>query len=97
VSFGGFGLNIYTADGTFVTAFKGDADKLSPWAQATVDADPNLIRARQMVDLTEEMRFKRPVAVNVDNDGRIMVLEPQRARLQVYVKEQAFVSPPLNL
>ena len=90
-------LNVYAPDGTFVTAFIGDADKLSPWAQATVDADPNLTKARQMVDLTEEMRFKRPVAVNVDDEGRIMVLEPQRARLQIYVKESAFVSPPLNL
>ena len=62
-----------------------------------MDADPNLIRARQMVDLTEEMRFKRPVAVNVDEDGRIMLLAPQGARLQVYIKEQAFVSPPPEL
>ena len=90
-------LNVYAPDGTFVTAFMGDADKLSPWAQGTVDADPNLTKARQMVDLTAEMRFKRPVAVNVDEDGRIMVLEPQKARLQVYVKEKSFVTPPLNL
>ena len=90
-------LAVYAPDGTFVTAFIGDADKLSPWAQGTADADPNLTKARLMVDLTEEMRFKRPVAVNVDDDGRIMVLEPQRARLQVYVKEKAFVTPPLNL
>ena len=90
-------LNVYAPDGTFVTAFMGDADTLSPWAQATVDADPNLTKARQIVDLTLEMRFKRPVAVNVDEAGRIMVLESQKARLQVYVKERPFVSPPLNL
>ena len=90
-------LNVYASDGSFLTAFLGDADKLSPWAQATVDADPNLTKARQIVDLTEEMRFKRPVAVNVDDQGRIMVLESQKARLQIYVKEKDFASPPLNL
>ena len=90
-------LNIYASDGTFLTAFIGDADKLSAWGQAQVDASPDLTSARKRVDLTPERRFKRPIAVNVDGQGRIMVLENPRCRIQVYVKERGFVDAPLNL
>ena len=90
-------LNIYTPDGTFLTAFVGDADRLSPWAQATVDANPDVQKARRKVDLTPERRFARPVAVNVDDEGRIIVLETQLNRIQVYVKERDFIDPQFNL
>ena len=90
-------LNIYAPDGTFLTAFIGDAERLSVWAEAAVDANPDFQKARQRVDLTPEQRFKRPVAVNVDHKGRIMVLEAQRCRIQIYVKERDFVDPQFNL
>ena len=90
-------LNIYAPDGTFLTTFIGDAENLSPWAEASIDANPDMQKARLRADLTPEWRFKRPVAVNVDNQGRIMVLESVRARVQVYLKEQDFVAAPFNL
>ena len=90
-------LNIYAPDGTFLTDFIGDAEQLSPWGQATVDANPDMRMARRRADLTPEWRFKRPVAVNVDNTGRIIVLETIRYRIQVYVKEQDFVEAQFNL
>ena len=90
-------LNIYAGDGSFITSFIGDAEKLSRWAQAHVDANPDYKKARLRTDLTPEWRFGRPVAVNVDGDGRIIVLEAQRHRLQVYVKEKNFVDAQFNL
>ena len=90
-------LNIYTPDGIFLTAFIGDADRLSPWAQDQVAANPDYVKARRRVDLTAERRLGRPVAVNVDDGGRIMVLEANRCRIQIYVKERDFVDPQFNL
>ena len=90
-------LNIYDAEGTFLTAFIGDAHELSPWAQELMDANQDFAKARRRVDLTPEWRFERPVAVNVDDKGRIMVLETQRCRIQVYKKEQNFTEPQFNL
>lgn len=90
-------LNIYSSDGTFLTAFIGDAETLSPWSKAFVDANGDFKKARLRVDLTPEWRFRRPVAVNVDDTGKIMVLETQRHRIQIYVKERNFVDAQFNL
>jgi tripartite motif-containing protein 71 len=94
---GNFRLNIYAPDGVFITAFIGDAETLSPWAQALVDANPDCLKARRRTDLTPEWRFGRPIAVQVDDDGRIIVLEAQRHRMQIYVKERNFVDAQFNL
>ena len=90
-------LNIYTSDGTYITNFIGDAQSLSPWAQAAVDANPDYKKARQRADLSPEWRFRRPMAVNVDDEGRIMVLESVAPRIQIYVKERDFVDAQFNL
>ena len=75
----------------------GYANRLSPWGQAAVDADPEYQKERRRVDLILESRFRRPVAVNVDDQGRIMVLETQRGRTQIYTKDKDFVDASLNL
>ena len=91
-------LNIYAPDGSFLTAFTGgDAETLSVWAQDVVKANPDYLKARRRADLTGERWFRRPVAVNVDGEGRIMVLDALRARIQVYVKERDFVDAQFNL
>ena len=90
-------LNIYAADGIYLTEFIGDAEQLSPWAQATIDVNLDYKKARRRADLTVEWRFRRPVAVNVDDQGRIMVLEALSPRIQIYVKEQNFVDAQFNL
>ena len=87
-------LKIYAADGTFITDFIGDSEKLDPSGQAVVDANPDVQKARRRTDLSPEWRFNRPVAVNVDDEGRIMVLETQRGRIQIYIKERDFVEAP---
>ena len=97
VDWGNNRLNVYAEDGGFLTTFVGDADKLPKWAQDSVDANPDYAKARRRVDLSPEYLFRRPMAVNVDDDGRIMVLETISGRMQIYVKEQEFVDAPVNL
>ena len=97
VDWGNNRLNIYASDGEFLTAFYGDADKLPPAHQAQVDANPDIARGRQRADLSKEMPFARPTVVNVDSEGRIMVMESLRGRMQVYIKEKAWLEPQYNL
>ena len=89
-------LQVFGLDGTFITSLVGDAQQPSPWAQTYIDANPPIIRARKRVDLEPEWRFRRPVAVNVDADDRILVLEIARHRIQVYNKEKDYDEPALN-
>ena len=89
---------VYDPSGTYLTTFRGDAQKLSRWAQGRVDANPDYVRARNRVGTLEpEWRFHAPVALDVDDGGRIVIAEQQRFRLQVYAREEDYVEPQFNL
>ncbi len=90
-------VQIYAADGQYVTALVGDAQQPSPWTQTYIDANPEYIKARRRADLEPEWRFRRPVAVNVDANDRIIVLESYRHRLQIYNKLKDYEEHSLNL
>ena len=90
-------LNAYAPDGTFLTGFYGDAGTLSVWAQDVVNANPDYRKARRRADLTPERWFWRPTAVAVDHEGRIIVADCLRNRIQVYLKERAFIDAQFNL
>ena len=90
-------VQIYAADGRYITALVGDAQQPSPWTQTYIDANPEIIKARRRADLEPEWRFRRPVAVNVDADDRIIVLESYRHRLQIYNKLKDYEEHSLNL
>ena len=90
-------VQIYAADGQYITALVGDAQQPSPWTQTYIDANPEYIKARRRADLEPEWRFRRPVAVNVDADDRIIVLESYRHRLQIYNKLKDYEEHSLNL
>ena len=79
-------LQVYAPDGNFITTLVGDAQTISPWAQDFLDAETERAKARRRVSLEEEWRFRRPVAVNVDANDRIIILDSCRERLQVYDK-----------
>ena len=91
-------LVIYDADGKYLTSFEGDEVEPSPWRQERIEEELDVRNARKRAeDLSIEKKFRWPVAVNVDDEGRIMVLESQAARIQVYVKEKHWVEPPYNI
>ncbi len=90
-------VQIYAPDGRFIASLVGDAQQPSPWTQTYIDANPDIIKARRRVDLEPEWRFRRPVAVKVDANDSIYVLEAARHRLQVYDKVKDYEEHPLNL
>jgi hypothetical protein len=90
-------VQVYAPDGTFITSLVGDAQQPSPWTQTYIDANPDIVKARRRVNLEPEWRFRRPVAVNVDAQDRIFVLESARHRVQIYSKVREFEEHPLNL
>ena len=91
-------VQVFAPDGSPIISFIGDAQRLSKWAQATIDANPDYQKARMRVKTLEpEWRFTRPTAVTLDAEGRIIVADTQRHRLQVYRKEENWTDPQFNL
>ena len=92
-------VHIFDRDGTFITSLIGDAQELSKWAQMEVDANADVAqRRREVPTLEPEWRFAQPRAVVFDPaKGRLMVVDTQRARVQIYNKAKDYVQPQLNL
>ena len=90
-------VKIYEPDGTFLATIIGDATNLSRWAQDAVDANPDLKKARDRVDLEPEWRLRRPAALHVGDDYKILIGESQHMRVQVYEKEPNFIEAQFNL
>ena len=90
-------VQIYDSNGAYITALLGDAQEPSNWAQTYIDANPDIVKARRRANLEPEWRFRRPVAVNVDVDDRIIILESYRHRLQIYNKVRDYEEHSLNL
>ena len=92
-------VQAFGPDGDFITSFIGDAQQLSKWAQITVDANADVMKARRRVYTTEpEWRFALPTGVTFDpNKERLMVVDTQRSRLQIYNKLKGYIEPQFNL
>ena len=90
-------LQVFDADGRFITQLTGDAT-LSKWGRERVEYDPAMVRGRERAQGLKEREkvFHGPIAVEVDDEGRIFVVETSRQRLQVYRKQTAnFAGGPL--
>lgn len=83
-------LQVFDSDGTFMTKLLGEAT-LSKWGTERVNLDPSMVRGRLNAPGLEERekRFHGPIAVEVDDDGHIFVVETSRQRLQVFRKQTA--------
>ena len=90
-------LVVYEPNGDYLVSFDGDSEQLSPWVMERYAINADAAKARKRADLSVERYFKWPVTVNVDDEGRIIVLEAVSARIQVYMKEQDWTDPPENL
>ena len=85
-------LQVFGADGGFIAKLTGDGN-VSNWAKEKLDANFEMWKEREIAQgLEREKLFDGPVAVEVDDEGRIFVLESARSRIQVYRKQ-----PPLFL
>jgi DNA-binding beta-propeller fold protein YncE len=92
-------VQAFGADGRFITTFIGDAQQLAKWAQMTVDANVDVMKARRRVHTSEpEWRFAMPTGVVFDaQKARLIVVDTQRSRLQVYNKLKDYLEPQFNL
>ena len=92
-------VQAFGPDSRFITSFIGDAQQLTKWAQMTVDANADVMKARRRVYTTEpEWRFAFPTGVTFDpKKERLIVVESQRGRLQIYNKLQGHIEPQFNL
>jgi sugar lactone lactonase YvrE len=80
-------LQVFDADGDFVSTLTGEAT-LSKWGRERLQLNPHMIKGRERAQgLAErEKAFQGPIAVTVDNDNRIFVVETARHRIQVFRK-----------
>lgn len=90
---------VFDSEGGPVTSLIGDAQVLSKWGQQTVDANPDMAKARRRVkSLEPQWRFTFPVAVDFDpSTDSVIVAEHQRNRLQVYKKVRNYSDFQANL
>ena len=91
-------VHAYALDGSYLATFIGDAQQLPKWGEMSVAANPDYQKARKRVkSLEPEWRFHYPIAVEIDDKHRIIIVDQQRSRLQIYVKEKNYVEPQFNL
>ena len=83
-------LQVFDTDGSFITKLMGEAT-LSKWGRQRVELDPSMMRGRERAPSLEEREklFQGPIAVEVDDDGRVFVVETSRQRVQVFRKQTA--------
>ena len=83
-------LQVFDSEGNFITKLTGEAT-LSQWGRERVALDPLAVKGRERAQGLQdrEKAFQGPIAVEVDDEGRIFVVEVARQRLQVFRKQTA--------
>jgi tripartite motif-containing protein 71 len=90
---------VFDSEGVPVTTLIGDAHELSKWGNQSVDANPDMMKARRRVkSLEPQWRFCFPTAVDFDpKSDNLIVADSQRNRLQVYNKVRNYTDFQANL
>ena len=83
-------LQVFDGDGGFITKLTGEAT-LSQWGKERVELDPFAVKGREIAQGLHEREkaFQGPIAVEVDDDNRVFVVESTRHRVQVFRKQSA--------
>ena len=80
-------LQVFDEDGQFISKMIGDAT-VSKWGKDKLDANSEMWQEREIAQgLERERLFWGPIAVEVDEEGRVFVAESARSRIQVYRKQ----------
>jgi DNA-binding beta-propeller fold protein YncE len=90
---------VFDSDGNAITHLIGDSQVMSKWGQQSIDANPDMMKARRRArSLEPEWRFCFPTAVVFDPEtDNLIVAESQRNRLQIYKKVRNYVDFQANL
>jgi len=83
-------LQVFDADGSFITKLAGEAT-LSQWGRERLELDPVALKGREIAQGLREREgaFQGPIAVEVDDENRVFVVECSRHRVQVFRKQSA--------
>ena len=80
-------VQVLTPDGRYITSFTGDA-VLSKWGEENLEINQEMKLSRLLVrDLEPEKCLWSPNALTIDDEGRILILDSDHHRIQVYRKE----------
>jgi len=81
-------LTVLTDLGFPLTTITGDAS-MSTWGREFLAANPELTEGRRiMADGTPEKHLFGPTAVEIDEQGRVIIVDSCRHRLQIYERAQ---------
>ena len=85
-------VQVFTPEFRFITAFQGDAT-ISKWGMKNLLANPDYQRMYGVLrDMSSFQRFCSPVAVAVDDQGRVIIADGSRFRLQIYIKGEMLLA-----
>ncbi|MFQ6030498.1 MAG: NHL repeat-containing protein [Dehalococcoidia bacterium] len=92
-------VQVFGPDGKFVTSFIGDARELTKWSEMIVRTNPDALKRRREIKNPEiEWRLAMPRSVAFDSvKSRLLILDTQRSRVQIYNKLKEYVGPARNL
>jgi sugar lactone lactonase YvrE len=79
-------VQIYCPDGSQRATLTGDCTP-GKWATDQLLTDVEVMAEREHCDMDPEKRFWGPVAIDFAPDGRVMILESCRHRIQVYWRD----------
>ncbi|PKB70710.1 MAG: hypothetical protein BZY87_09305 [SAR202 cluster bacterium Io17-Chloro-G6] len=81
-------LQMFDPAGQFVTLTTGDGT-ISKWGKDKLDANSEMWKEREIAQgIEREKDFWGPVAVTVDDEDRVFVVESCRNRIQVYRRQE---------
>ena len=81
-------LQMFDPAGKFVTLTTGDGT-ISKWGKDKLDANGEMWKEREIAQgIEREKDFWGPVAVAVDDEDRVFVVESCRNRIQVYRRQE---------
>ena len=92
-------VQVFDKDGNHVTAIYGAAFELSKWQQQYVRGNPDVYKARRRVaSLEPEKWFALPTGVAYDaKKSRLLVVDSQRWRIQIFDKLTNYSDPQFNI
>ena len=92
-------VQIFDENGTHITALYGAAMELSKWQRQYVNGNPDVYKARRRVaSLEPETRFALPAGVTYDVEkSRLLVVDSQRWRIQIFDKLTNYSDPQFNI
>ena len=82
-------VKVYDPAGKHIDNIIGDCEGYTKWAQTRMDSDPEGMAAQraEVSDFTIERVCFQPTNIEIDSEGRILIVDCGRHRIQIYKKE----------